>query len=74
LRKRSLPGADLIIALGMLALDMRTMSGFDISAVDRNAPEDRIKSNLLRCLGYGDPQVLRLRSLFHLFDATAKII
>ena len=59
MRNGSLQAAYLIIAARALGLDCGPMSGFDNAAVDREFfAGTRIQSNMLCCLGYGNPESL----------------
>lgn len=69
LRNGSLQGGYLILAARALGLDCGPMSGFDHAMVDREFfgadgcfPGQRVKTNFLCNLGYGDPEKLFPRS------------
>jgi nitroreductase len=54
-RNSTLQGAYLMLAARAIGLDCGPMSGFDNAAVDREFfPGDRVKSNFICALGYGD--------------------
>ena len=55
-RNSSLQGAYFMLAARALGFDCGPMSGFDNEGVDREFfPGDRVKSNFICAIGYGDP-------------------
>lgn len=74
-RNGSLQGAYFILAARALGLDCGPMSGFDNDAVDREFfPDNRVKSNFLCNLGYGDASKLFPRSPRFEFDEVCRIL
>ena len=74
-RNGSLQGAYLMLAARALGLDCGAMSGFDNAKVDAAFfPEERVKSNFLCNLGYGDAGKLTPRGPRLSFDEACRII
>ncbi|HZR30138.1 MAG TPA: malonic semialdehyde reductase [Terriglobales bacterium] len=83
-RNGSLQGAYFILAARSLGLDCGPMSGFDNAKIDEEffsvstpeeaAPSNRVKSNFLCNLGYGDPAKLFPRSPRLAFDEACKLL
>ncbi len=73
-RNGTLQAAYFMLAARALGLDCGPMSGFDNAMVDREFfPDDRIKSNFICNLGYGDPDTLFPRSPRLEFEETCRI-
>lgn len=74
-RNSSLQGAYFIIAARSLGLDCGPMSGFDNVKLDKEFfPDNKIKSNFLCNLGYGDIKALHPRSPRFSFKDVCRII
>jgi 3-hydroxypropanoate dehydrogenase len=74
-RNGTLQGAYLLLAARSLGLDAGPMSGFDNKKVDREFfPDNKVKSNFLINLGYGDSSKLFPRSPRLKFEEAAQIL
>ena len=74
-RNGSLQGGYFILAARALGLDCGPMSGFDNDLVDRAFfPDDKVKSNFLCNLGYGDPAGVKPRGPRFEFDEVCQIL
>jgi 3-hydroxypropanoate dehydrogenase len=74
-RNGSLQGAYLMLAARALGLDVGAMSGFDNAMVDAEFfPGDKVRSNFLVNLGYGDSSKLYPRSPRLSFAEAASIV
>ncbi|AGI25404.1 malonic semialdehyde reductase [Pseudomonas sp. ATCC 13867] len=81
LRNGSLQGGYFILAARALGLDCGPMSGFDHERVDReffgadgSFPGQRVKTNFLCNLGYGDPEKLFPRSPRLAFEESCALL
>lgn len=74
-RNGSLQGAYLIMAARALGLDCGPMSGFDNEGVDRTFfSDDKVKSNFICSLGYGEASALYPRGPRLPFDEACRIL
>ena len=75
LRNATLQGAYLMLAARALGLDCGPMSGFNNAKVDAEFfPDGQWKSNVLCCLGRGDPSHLPPRDDRFKFDEVCRIL
>jgi 3-hydroxypropanoate dehydrogenase len=75
LRNGSMQAAYLLMATRSLGLDAAAMSGFDNKKVDAEFfPDGRFKTNMLCCIGYGNPANNHPRSPRLTFEEACKFL